>query len=80
MFLTPDALKGLSIETFLQLGNIQMKKYEFTNETQQVGDATLYRIRALRGFGDVKASDLGGFIEKEDNLSHDGICWVYNYA
>ncbi|MDD9334284.1 MAG: hypothetical protein PV354_11755, partial [Bartonella sp.] len=60
--------------------NAISKKYEFTNETKQVGDVTLYRIRALRDFGDVKAGDLGGFIEKEDNLSHDGNCWVYDKA
>ncbi len=41
---------------------------------------TLYRIRALRDFGDVKAGDLGGFIEREANLSHDGNCWVYHEA
>ncbi|EJF79119.1 hypothetical protein [Bartonella doshiae] len=63
-----------------------MKKYEFTNETKQVYDADtrqpkhFYRIRALRDFDDVKAGDLGGFIEKEDNLSHDGNCWVYDNA
>ncbi|BDE81799.1 LbetaH domain-containing protein [Porphyromonas somerae] len=37
----------------------------------------LYRIKALREFGDVSKGDVGGYIEKEDNLSHSGICWVY---
>lgn len=40
----------------------------------------LYRIKALKDFGDVKAGDIGGYIEKEDNLSHEGNCWVYNDA
>ena len=40
----------------------------------------LYRIRALKDFGDVKAGDIGGYIESESNLSHDGDCWVYGNA
>ncbi|WP_208435736.1 hypothetical protein [Bartonella phoceensis] len=52
------------------------KKYEFTGETAEFKGVTLHRIRALRDFGDVKKGDLGGFIEHEDNLSHEGNCWV----
>ncbi|EJF86996.1 polymer-forming cytoskeletal protein [Bartonella rattimassiliensis] len=58
------------------------KKYEITNETTEVKGhlygkvITLYRIKALRSFGGVKKGDLGGFIESEYNLSHDGSCWV----
>lgn len=37
---------------------------------------TLYRIEALRDFSDVKKGDLGGWIQSEDNLSHEGNCWV----
>ena len=40
----------------------------------------LYQLQAIRDFGDIKAGDLGGYIEKESNLSHDGNCWVYDYA
>lgn len=40
----------------------------------------LYRIRALKDFGDVKAGDLGGYIESERNLSQKGDCWVYDKA
>ena len=32
---------------------------------------TLYRIKALKDFADVKAGDLGGYIEDYRNLSHD---------
>lgn len=39
---------------------------------------TLYRIRAIQDFGDIKAGDFGGWIEKYDNLSQDGNCWVYD--
>jgi len=58
-----------------------MKKYELTNETFVLSNkTTLRRIKALRDFGDVKKGDLGGWIEKEENLSHEGDCWVYNDA
>ena len=30
----------------------------------------------LISFGDVKKGDLGGYVEKEDNLSHSGDAWV----
>lgn len=60
------------------------KKYELTNETMNFHapidgfkDFKLYRIKALKDFGDVKAGDLGGFIEREDNLSQEGTCWIY---
>ena len=53
-----------------------MKKYELTNETIEFRRRKLYRIRALRDFSNVKAGDLGGYIESEENLSQDGLCWV----
>ncbi|WP_156851680.1 hypothetical protein [Bartonella refiksaydamii] len=56
------------------------KKYELTDETTEVYGKTLHRIRALRDFGKVKKGDLGGYLEKEDNLSHEGDCWIGGYA
>jgi len=56
------------------------RKYELTNETLKWHGRTLHRIRALRDFGDVKAGDLGGWVESEDNLSHRGNCWLYGEA
>ena len=53
-----------------------MKKYELTSETKEIYGTTLYRIRALIDFGDVKCGDLGGWIEKESNLSHEGTAWI----
>ena len=58
----------------------QTKKYEFTKEIQEFFGHTLHQIVATRNFGNVKAGDLGGFIETEGNLSHDGLCWVYDNA
>ena len=60
--------------------NKQTKKYKFTKETKEFFGRTLHRIVATRNFGDVKKGDLGGFIETEGNLSHDGFCWVYDNA
>ena len=40
----------------------------------------IYRIRALRDFGDVKKGDLGGYVQSEENLSHEGNAWVYDEA
>lgn len=56
------------------------KKYELTEETINHFDRTLYRIRALKALSDVKVGDLGGYIEKEDNLSHYGNAQVYGNA
>lgn len=51
-----------------------MKKYELLNQDAETG---LWRIKALRSFGNVKAGDIGGWVASEHNLSHDGDCWVY---
>ena len=53
-----------------------MKKYELTSETKVFLGKTLYRIKALVQFGNVNAGDLGGWIEKEENLSQYGNAWV----
>lgn len=57
-----------------------MKKYEFTGETKQWLGRTLHQIRAIVDFGDVKTGDIGGWIEKEENLSHEDTAWVYGNA
>ena len=61
-----------------------MKKYEFTGETKQIsainGTVTLHRIKASVAFGNIKSGDIGGWIEREENLSHDGDAWVSDDA
>ena len=57
-----------------------MKKFELTNETIEVYGRTLFRIKALTTFANVCEGDLGGYIEKEDNLSQVGNAWVYGNA
>ena len=56
------------------------KKYILTDEKVVLGcpshPRTLYQIKSLRDFGTVRAGELGGYIEKESNLSQEGNCWV----
>lgn len=59
-----------------------MKKYEFTGEVKSIDEKMLHRIRAVRDIPEhnVKAGDLGGWLETEENLSHNGAAWVMNSA
>lgn len=57
-----------------------MMKYKLTSESTYDWGRTLYRIEALRDFGDVKKGDKGGYIEKEENLSQESTSWVYDNA
>ena len=58
-----------------------MKKFELTTEfiTNAIGKK-LFRIKALVEFGIVKAGELGGYAEKEENISQDGNAWVSDNA
>ena len=57
-------------------------KYELTDETINLCDITLHRIRALRDIPSVgvKSGDLGGWIEKESNLCQNDNAWVCGNA
>lgn len=57
-----------------------MKKYELTSKSINRFSRTLYQIRALIDFGDIASGTLGGFIEKEENLSQKGWAWVRGNA
>jgi len=63
-----------------------MKKYKLLkNDFVVVNGEKLYRIQALKTIrkgtiSEVKKGELGGYIEKESNLSHEGNCWVYDNA
>ena len=52
------------------------KKYKLTKTKKEYCGTTLYQIEALRDFSDVKKGEKGGYIEREDNLSQEGNCWV----
>ncbi len=64
------------------------KKFELVKEDSIVVEGrTLYRIRALKnvveaddGTYAVKKGTLGGYVQKEENLSHEGNCWVFDKA
>lgn len=59
------------------------RKYELTDETLTLNDTTtLHQIKALVDIPEsyIKAGDVGGFVETEDNLSHDGACWIFDDA
>ena len=56
------------------------KKYKLTEETLEIDGHVLHRIIALRDFREVKKGDIGGWIESQENLLHDGDCWVYGEA
>lgn len=58
-----------------------MKKFELTTESKEINGKTVYRIRSLidfKGIVAVKRECLGGFIEKEENLSQEGNCWIFD--
>ena len=57
-------------------------KYKLTNETKEFRGKTLFRIEATRDipkYG-IQSGDLGGYIERGENLSHDGDAWVCENA
>ena len=58
-----------------------MKKYELIKESKAIFiGREIYRIRALRDFGNVKAGDVGGWVCSENNLSQEGDCWICDNA
>lgn len=50
------------------------RKYKFTGETKKFKGRILHRIRRIED------GLIGGWIEKEGNLSHEGNCFVYDNA
>lgn len=54
------------------------KKYILLyNSFVDIEGVRLFQIQAVRDFGeDIKTGDLGGFIQSEANLSHEGLAWV----
>ena len=57
------------------------KKYSLTkNKIERLGK-TLFQIKAEMSFGNVVKGELGGYIEKEENLAQvSGDAWVYGNA
>ena len=58
-----------------------MKKYELTSNFKMCSGKKIFQIRALVNLENgVKVGELGGWIEKEGNLSHNGNAWVSDNA
>lgn len=62
-----------------------MAKYKLTNDSINLRGKTLFKIMALKDFTTsdgtrIYEGDIGGYIENERNLSHDGKCWVHDNA
>ena len=55
-------------------------KYKLTKNKKEWCGITLFQIEATASFGIVCKGELGGYIEKEDNLSQDGDAWVSGNA
>ena len=47
------------------------KKYELVKEESMIVDEiyTVYRVKALRDFGDVHAGDVGGWVEYDKEVN-----------
>ena len=56
------------------------KKYKLTKNTKEWFGITLFQIEATVSFGIVSKGELGGYIEKEENLSQDDNAWVFAKA
>lgn len=52
------------------------KKYELIKSDNEY----LFRIKALRDFINIKVGDIGGYVGSENNLSHEGDCWIHGNA
>ena len=58
-----------------------MKKFELTENYKMYFGRKLFQIRALVSIEDVvEAGEIGGYIEKEENLSQFGNSWVSGNA
>ncbi len=62
-----------------------MKKFELTQNKKNWEGRTLYQIKACTSFTtnsgiEISAGELGGWIEKEENLSQDGKAWIFKGA
>ena len=75
------AINILDNDTQLKLDRANNENKKYILHHQENG---LWRIMACKNFSVqgkvVTKGDFGGLIEKEENLSHEGGCWVYDNA
>lgn len=53
-----------------------LKKYKFVGEKKEVQNTMLQQIQYTRSFAGIVAGQMGGFVEGEHNLSHEGNCFI----
>jgi hypothetical protein len=51
-------------------------KFKLTKKTKIEFGIKLFQIQALISFGNVKKGELGGWLQKEENLDQNGNAWV----
>lgn len=56
------------------------KKYSLTGKSIYYSGRTLFQIKAGFSFGSIVKGEIGGYVEKEENLSQDGDAWVSGNA
>lgn len=68
-------------------GKYELIEPKTVDEFYGYENVTLYRIRALRSFGEVKAGDVGGWVcnfkengSEWDALDQHGNCWIWDNA
>lgn len=54
------------------------KKYLLTKKYITHNNHKLQRIVAIKSFGTVKEGDIGGYVEREENLSQYNNSWIYD--
>ena len=55
------------------------KKYR-TEKDPKTGLLRIIALKDFGGFDEVRKGDKGGLIEKEENLSQKGYCWIFKDA
>lgn len=56
------------------------QKFELTEDVIIFDGKRLRRVRALRSFGSIQEGEVGGWVEKEENLSDEGWAWISDDA
>ena len=59
---------------------INLKYVLVKSDTKRLCGKILYRIKSLKDFFNVKKGELGGYIEKIENLSQEDNAWVSGNA
>jgi cytoskeletal protein CcmA (bactofilin family) len=55
-------------------------KFSLTKTSKTVFGIKFFQIKAESNFGNISKGDLGGWVEKKENVSDEGNAWVYGDA